>query len=102
MPLRSRLVMSFLSIRALRRRPPWLSMASLAGSLVLWSSAPGFICAAYAQAPPITSSGLNTQVGAPTNVGGKVQYDITGGTRPGNGPNLFHSFGEFGVPNNNI
>src|SRR5437867_6603442 len=61
--------------------------------------------AAYAQvAPgPITSSGLNTQVGAPSNIpGGKVQYDITGGMRPGNGPNLFHSFGEFGVPNNNI
>src|SRR5437867_2272708 len=61
--------------------------------------------AAYAQvAPgPITSSGLNTQVGAPINIpGGKVQYDITGGTRPGNGQNLLHSFGEFGVPNNNI
>src|ERR1043165_9807734 len=24
------------------------------------------------------------------------------GTRPGGGANLFHSFGEFGVPNNNI
>ena len=24
------------------------------------------------------------------------------GTRPANGPNLFHSFGEFGVPTNNI
>src|SRR5678815_3782286 len=24
-------------------------------------------------------------------------YDITGGTRPGNGPNLFHSFGDFSV-----
>jgi filamentous hemagglutinin family protein len=58
----------------------------------------------YAQVPPpITSSGLNTQVNAPSNLpGGKVQYDITGGTRPGNGPNLFHSFGEFGVPTNNI
>src|SRR5437762_935522 len=58
---------------------------------------------ASAQTAPITSSGLNTQVGAPINIpGGKVQYDITGGTRPGNGQNLFHSFGEFGVPNNNI
>ena len=34
--------------------------------------------------------------------GGTTQYDITGGTRPGSGPNLFHSFGEFGVPTNNI
>jgi filamentous hemagglutinin family protein len=53
--------------------------------------------------PPITPSGLNTQVSGPSNVpGGKVQFDISGGTRPGNGTNLFHSFGQFGVPNNNI
>src|SRR5215831_7794384 len=54
-------------------------------------------------AAPITPSGLNTQVNlsqAPPP--GKVQYDITGGTRPGGGPNLFHSFGQFNVPNNNI
>jgi filamentous hemagglutinin family protein len=59
---------------------------------------------AYAQAPPpITSSGLNTQVSAPVNLpGGAVQHNITGGTRPGGGANLFHSFGEFGVPTNNI
>ena len=47
---------------------------------------------------PITSSGLNTRVSpAPGN---SAQYDITGGTRPGSGPNLFHSFGDFNVPNN--
>jgi hypothetical protein len=40
----------------------------------------------------MTSSGLNTQV---TQVG--VQSTITGGTRPGGGPNLFHSFGNFTV-----
>src|SRR5215472_8575640 len=54
-------------------------------------------------AAPITPSGLNTQVNlsqAPPP--GKVQYDITGGTRPGGGPNLFHSFGQFNVPTNNI
>ena len=57
---------------------------------------------ALAQAP-ITPSGLNTQVSPPVTIpGGQTQYDITGGTRPGNGPNLFHSFGEFGVPTNNI
>src|SRR5215510_8586482 len=56
-----------------------------------------------AQVPPITSSGLNTQISAPANLpSGKVQYDITGGTRPGGGTNLFHSFGNFNVPNNNI
>jgi filamentous hemagglutinin family protein len=53
----------------------------------------------FAQAP-ITSSGLNTRVtSSPTH---SSQYDITGGTRPGNGPNLFHSFGGFNVPTNNI
>ena len=52
---------------------------------------------------PITSSGLNTQVNLALNPPvGKTQYDITGGTRPGGGSNLFHSFGEFNVPNNNI
>src|SRR5215831_16949409 len=56
-----------------------------------------------AASPPITSSGLNTQVSPPTNLpSGKVQYDITGGTRPGGGTNLFHSFGDFSVPTNNI
>ncbi len=56
-----------------------------------------------AQTPPITSSGLNTQVSTPiAGPSGITQFNITGGTRPGSGPNLFHSFGEFGVPNNNI
>src|SRR5215510_14618391 len=54
-------------------------------------------------AAPITPSGLNTQVSPPANLpSGKVQYDITGGTRPGGGGNLYHSFGDFNVPTNNI
>src|SRR5262244_1248860 len=54
-------------------------------------------------AAPITPSGLNTQVNlSATPPAGKTQFDITGGTRPGGGPNLFHSFGDFNVPNNNI
>jgi len=40
----------------------------------------------------VTSSGLNTSV----NTTGGVST-ITGGTRPGDGPNLFHSFGSFSV-----
>ncbi len=67
------------------------------------------VCSAFSEsvqaqgAPPITASGLNTQVSAPVNgPGGAVQHNITGGTRPGGEANLFHSFGEFGVPNNNI
>src|SRR5579884_243485 len=56
-----------------------------------------------AQVAPITSSGLNTQVNlSSTPPAGKIQYDITGGTRPGGGVNLFHSFGQFNVPTNNI
>ncbi|NOT21995.1 MAG: filamentous hemagglutinin N-terminal domain-containing protein [Nitrospiraceae bacterium] len=58
---------------------------------------------ARAQAtPPITSSGLHTQISDPIAVGGRTQYDITGGTRPDGGLNLFHSFGNFNVPDNNI
>ncbi|WNM60745.1 two-partner secretion domain-containing protein [Candidatus Nitrospira neomarina] len=76
----------------------------------IWRSIPLGLClalpggVAYAQAPPpITSSGLNTQVSAPVSLpGGAVQHNITGGTRPGGGDNLFHSFGEFGVPTDNI
>ena len=51
----------------------------------------------FAQVAPITSSGLNTTVTQNGNT-----YNITGGTRPGGGGNLFHSFGQFNVPNNNI
>ena len=56
----------------------------------------------HAQAP-ITQSGLNTRVSDPfLTAGGNTQFDITGGTRPGGGTNLFHSFGDFNVPTNNI
>jgi filamentous hemagglutinin family protein len=49
---------------------------------------------ARAQAPTaITSSGLGTTV---TPVAGGT-HEITGGTRPAGGPNLFHSFGRFSV-----
>ena len=70
--------------------------------LVLGLSLPCMLSLSLAQAPPITSSGLNTQVSEPIVVGGQTQYDITGGTRPGGGANLFHSFGDFGVPSDNI
>src|SRR4026207_192789 len=54
-------------------------------------------------ASPITGSGLNTQVGPAVILpSGQTQYNITGGTRPGGGTNLFHSFGNFNVPTNNI
>ncbi len=47
--------------------------------------------------PTVGSGSLGTTV---TVDGNTVQ--ITGGARPGNGPNLFHSFGEFSIPHNNI
>ncbi len=50
---------------------------------------------------PITPSGLNTQVNlSSVTHTGTAQYDITGGTRVGG--NLFHSFGNFNVPDHNI
>src|SRR4029079_13566470 len=52
---------------------------------------------------PITQSGLNTQVSPPIILqSGQTQYNITGGTRPSGGTNLFHSFGDFNVPTHNI
>jgi filamentous hemagglutinin family protein len=72
----------------------------------LWLLAISFFsCPGEAQVPaskPITSSGLNTAVSNPITIGNQTQYNITGGTRPGGGTNLFHSFGNFTVPNNNI
>jgi len=69
-------------------------------SLVLVFSYPTSLVQASS---PITSSGLNTQVSAPLPLAsGQTQYNITGGTRPGGGVNLFHSFGNFNVPTNNI
>src|SRR5687767_10961688 len=62
-----------------------------------------FACFASSAQTSITPSGLNTRVSPPQTISsGKVQYDITGGTRPGGGINLFHSFGDFNVPTNNI
>ena len=71
--------------------------------LLLWAVSLGpYWDSAGAQAPPITPSGLNTQVSGPIAAGEKTQFNITGGTRPGDGTNLFHSFDQFGVPHNSI
>lgn len=70
-------------------------LAALLGCWLIQSIVPDV---GYTQTPgPITSSGLNTTV----TQRGPVS-DITGGTRPGGGPNLFHSFGEFDIPANHV
>ncbi len=48
----------------------------------------------------ITSSGLDTSV--PLQLPPDGVYNITGGTRPGGGLNLFHSFGDFSVGSGDI
>ncbi|MDH4252351.1 MAG: filamentous hemagglutinin N-terminal domain-containing protein, partial [Nitrospira sp.] len=69
-------------------RSEWILMAMVGLLQLLWAPV------SQAQTTSITSSGLNTQVSHGT---GQPNYDITGGTRPGNGTNLFHSFGDFSV-----
>ena len=79
----------------------WLRLSVAMSALLFglsFASPPSF-----GQATSITSSGLNTRVSTPSTLpSGQVNYDITGGTRPGNGTNLFHSFGNFSVGSNNI
>jgi filamentous hemagglutinin family protein len=80
----------------MRLFPRRVSGCSLLLSLACWTSL-------VHAAAPITPSGLNTKISDPViTAGGKTQYDITGGTRPGGGTNLFHSFGDFNVPTNNV
>ncbi|MBX3340044.1 MAG: filamentous hemagglutinin N-terminal domain-containing protein [Nitrospira sp.] len=82
--------------RGSRARPVALPhLAVLLACVLAQAFMPG-LCQAQASSP-ITSSGLNTTVTKSGNA-----FDITGGTRPGGGPNLFHSFGEFGVPTNHV
>ena len=70
--------------------------------LFLFLAIPFSVCLAQ-DVTPITSSGLNTTVSPPgTMANGWTEFNITGGTRPGGGGNLFHSFGNFDVPNTTI
>jgi filamentous hemagglutinin family protein len=85
---------------------PWLCQVRLVVGITIFGIllVLGWTPSARAQTPgsPITPSGLNTQISAPIAVGGQIQFNIIGGTRPDGGLNLFHSFGEFGVPTDNI
>lgn len=75
------------------RQPRSIPIALISGGLLLGL----WLAVALAQVPStITSDGtLGTAVTQRGNI-----YDITGGTRPGNGPNLFHSFDRFSVGTN--
>ena len=78
----------------------WTRYLAFSFSLVLPFAYPALPIHA---ASPITPSGLNTQVTlSGTPPAGKTQYNITGGTRPGGGVNLYQSFGNFNVPTNTI
>jgi filamentous hemagglutinin family protein len=69
-------------------RSEWILMVMVGLLPLLW------VPVSEGQSTSITSSGLNTQV---SHVAGQQNFDITGGTRPGNGTNLFHSLGNFSV-----
>ncbi len=69
----------------------------------LWAFLPTLVL--FLIAPSVGSAQVATNITSTTgagNLGTDVTqagnlYNITGGTRPGNGPNLFHSFGDFSV-----
>jgi filamentous hemagglutinin family protein len=68
-----------------RALPVWLTSLFLLGSLTPDSHAQVIT--------NITASGTTGTVITPSG----TTYNITGGTRPGGGPNLFHSFGQFSI-----
>ncbi|HSL04500.1 MAG TPA: filamentous hemagglutinin N-terminal domain-containing protein, partial [Nitrospiraceae bacterium] len=73
-------------------------LSALLPTLVLFLIAP-FVGNAEA-VTNITSSGLGTEV--PLQPPSDGVYNITHGTRPGGGPNLFHSFGDFSIGQGDI
>jgi filamentous hemagglutinin family protein len=80
-------------LRAMSRHPASVKKPCLCAFLLIVTFIPISPSVSDAQGTTdITSSGLNTQI---TQAGNS--YTITGGTRPGGGPNLFHSFGNFSV-----
>lgn len=73
------------------RHPPSINKLFLWSNLLIITVIPMSPSTGEAQVTTnMTSSGLNTQV---TQV--SIESTITGGTRPGGGPHLFHRFGNF-------
>lgn len=84
--------------RAMSRYPASMKKPVLCAFLLIVTFIPMSPSVGDAQVTTnITSSGLNTQVNQVGN-----SSTITGGTRPGNGPNLFHSFGNFSLGGGNL
>ena len=75
--------------------PPRALLLLLSGSLVLR------LWLAISQAQVTTAITSDHTLGTAVTQQGNV-YAITGGTRPGNGPNLFHSFDRFSVGTGDI
>jgi filamentous hemagglutinin family protein len=73
-------------------------LSALLPTLVLFTLAPAVGEAQMPVVTDITSSGLGTVVQPPSD----GVYNITGGTRPGGGPHLFHSLGDFSIGQGDI
>ena len=74
-------------------------LSALLPTFILFFGAPA-VGGAQEVTTNITSSGLGTEV--PLELPPDGIYNITGGTRPGGGPNLFHSFGDFSVGSGDV
>ena len=72
-------------------------LRALLPSLALFILAPTLGDAQVPVVTNITESGLGTHVPSPLQPPSDGVYNITGGIRPGDGPNLFHSFGDFSI-----
>jgi filamentous hemagglutinin family protein len=76
-------------------------MSALLPTLVLFLVAPDAGNAQVSVVTDITSTTGEGDLGTIVTPNGNL-YGITGGTRPGGGPNLFHSFGDFSVGQGDI
>jgi filamentous hemagglutinin family protein len=72
-------------------------VATILLAIIPFSLGHGHAAVSTSITPTIGTGNLGTNISQAENV-----YSITGGTRPGGGPNLFHSFGNFSVGSGDI
>src|SRR5437660_216158 len=77
--------------------PLWLRIVLVGVGLLLFVAAVTDSLAQVTNITPTTGAGNLGTIVTP----GGATTTITGGTRPGNGPNLFHSFGQFSIAASN-